>query len=145
MCIRDLKMENERLKSGLNQNVVNANMSMHQKIKQYEKFGFPVYLTEADFTVESNEGMTAENIQLVKSTVVAALQVKQEKLYDVSSEVVNKLSSKHGGKWYCNIRPLNVEHGICLHVQIAGREICNMDFKVRGEVYRLRVMKITSE
>ena len=58
LCIQDLKMENERLRGGLNKNVVNANMSMHQKIKQYEQFDFPVYLTEDDFIVESNEGMS---------------------------------------------------------------------------------------
>ena len=56
ICIRDLREENERLRKGQDKILVNANMNLHHRIKNYEKFTFPVYLKDSDFTVETNEG-----------------------------------------------------------------------------------------
>ena len=56
ICIRDLREENERLRKGQDKALVNTNMNLHQRVKNYEKFTFPVYLKDSDFTVETNEG-----------------------------------------------------------------------------------------
>ena len=81
----------------------------------------------------------------MKATCIELMAKKQQKLYDVSSGLISALSEIHGGKWYANIRPLLVEHGICLHCQVYGRQIVNLDFPVRGETYRLRIMRITAD
>ena len=79
-------------------------------------------MVDEDFTVETNEGpVSNEDIQLIKTKVIELMQVKQKKLYDVSAELITTLSNRYGGKWYSNIRPLNVEHGICLHCSVYGR------------------------
>ena len=116
ICIKDLREENERLRKGQDKGLANTNMNLHQRVKNYEKFTFPVYLKESDFTVETNEGpMSAQDLNLVKATCIELMAKKQQKLYDVSSGLISALSEIHGGKWYSNIRPLLVEHGICLH------------------------------
>ena len=51
-------------------------MSLHQKLKSYEKFAFPVYLTVDDFLVETNDGVANEDILLIKNTVIALMQEK---------------------------------------------------------------------
>ena len=56
ICIKDLRDENERLRKGQDKTLVNANMNLHQRVKNYEKFTFPVYLKVSDFTVETNDG-----------------------------------------------------------------------------------------
>ena len=69
-CIRDLRIENERLKSGLNQNVINTSLSIRSKLAQYQKFKFPMQFVEDDFKVQTNEGFSDDDVNTVKKILV---------------------------------------------------------------------------
>ena len=44
-CVRDLRLENERLKVGLDKNVTNTSINIRKRLQQIKKFEFPVKLT----------------------------------------------------------------------------------------------------
>ena len=50
-CIRDLRFENVRLKTGLDQNVTKTNINIRSRLEQIGKFKFPVQLNVEDITV----------------------------------------------------------------------------------------------
>ena len=46
-------------------------MNLHHRVKNYEKFTFPVYLKDSDFTIETNEGpMSVNDLNLIKTTCI---------------------------------------------------------------------------
>ena len=60
--MRDLRLENVRLKVGLDQNVTNTSINIRSRLKQIRKFEFPVILTVEEIAVATNEGFNDEDI-----------------------------------------------------------------------------------
>ena len=50
-------------------------------------------------------------IELAKTTLVAGFKEKT-RLFDIASQVAEKLEETEGGYWLCNIRPVEVENGL---------------------------------
>ena len=67
------------------------------------------------------------------------MKTPKQELFHVSSDIIRMLETSYGGKWFCEIRALNIDPGVCFNKLEDHIVTADIDFKVKEDNYRLSV------
>ena len=90
---------------------IRSNTQLEKKMQQLKKFSLPFIIENSAIKSTENFKISDQIVYQSKISLIAAFKQKT-RLFDIASEVTEKLEEIEGGYWLCNIHPVEVENGL---------------------------------
>ena len=84
---------------------------LERKMQQFKMFDLPFTIDSANLKPSQTFKISDEIIYQAKLSLVQGFTSKR-RLFDIASQVTEKLEETEGGYWLCNIRPIDIENGL---------------------------------